>query len=288
MYNKKVLKLLPYLTSMVIGGLLYCLSYYTNLIFSDLLVSISATLIAIPILYLAYEKVKKSSHRKLTKEIFDYAKMNVDSEILSIINQLQKIVYMIDDRNFSSENINIFLQLKTCDIESQLNNNKYLGFQIFKHWEISETGLHELLRNTFILNKMEDEQVISIIQILKCLRNLEELQRMYKLYLDTGEIAVDYILQSGVEMNPSNIGFKERYLLLKHIDKDLYIVKDFGDIPKDNLDKCLKYYRADNKLTGYYAEIIFSLLTEINGWLATTGQEFVIDTKKFRIGLKIE
>jgi hypothetical protein len=282
MNKNKFLRLLPYLTSIITGGVVYCLSYSTNLFFSDLLVSISASLIAIPILYLVYEKVKKSSHQKLTKEIFDYAKMNVDSEILSILNQLQKIVYLIDDINFSTENVNIFLKLKTCDIESQLKNNKYLGFQIFKHWEISETGLHELLRNTFILDKMEDEQVISVIQILKCLRNLEELQRKYKLYLDTGEIAIGFKLQSGVEMNPLNIGFKERYLLLKHLNNDKYIVKDFGDIPKYNLDKCLKYYRVDKKLTGFYAEIISSLMTEINGWLATTGQEFVIDTKKFR------
>ena len=282
MYKKKFLKLLPYLTSIIIGGLVYCLSFYPNIIFSDLLVGISATLIAIPVLYLAYEKVKKDSHQKLTKEIFDYAKMNVDSEILSIINQLQKIVCVIDDINFSYDDINKFLQLKTNDIERQLNNNKYLGFQILKHWEISESGLHDLLRNTFILDKMEDEQVISIIKILKSLRNLGDIQQVDKLYFDTGEIAVGYIVKSGADMNPSNVNYKERYLLLKKIDKDRFIVQDFGDIPKHNLDNCLKYYRINKGLTGYYAEIMFFLLIEINNWLSLTGHEFVVDTKKFR------
>ncbi len=283
MFKKILLKSLPYLAAIVTGVIFYFVATIVDEKYYDLLINIAAAFFAIPLLYSFYETAKSFSRKKLNKEIFDYAKMQVDRELLSILNQLQKIVYTLEEKDFSNEAINRFLSLKKEEIQNQLKENEYLGFQVFKQWEISEKGLHELLKNPFTLEKMEDEQVISVIKILKSLRTLQEIQKIEELYIETREKAKGYKVQSGIGMNPENKKLPDRHILLKHLSEDEFIVHDFGDIPKYRLEKCLNYYEINNKLLSPYAEIIFDLLADINGWLNTTGFEFVIDTKMFKM-----
>lgn len=286
MTKKVLLKSLPYLAAIFTGGIFYFLANKMAPNYYDLLINISAAFFAIPLLYLFYETAKSFSHKQLNREIFDYAKMQIDRELLSILNQLQKIVYALDKKDFSNNEINKFLSYQKNEIDSQIKQNKYLGFQIFKNWEISERGLHEILKNPFVLEKLEDKQIISIITILKSLRYLEFVQKIDALYIDTKETAQGYKIQSGTEINPENNKFPNRNLLLKRLDEDKFIVCDFGDIPKNNLEKCLNYYEINPKLLEAYSAAIFELLKDINDWLDVTGKEFVIDTKMFRMQSK--
>jgi len=283
MFKKKSLKSLPYFAAIITGGIFYFLAISLDERFYDLFINIAAAFFAIPLLYFFYETAKSFSHKRLNKEIFDYAKMQVDRELLSILNQLQKIVFTLEEKDFSNEAVNKFLSFKKEDLENQLKANKYLGFQVFKHWEVSEKGLHDLLKNPFILEKMEDEQIISVVSILKSLRDVEAFLKIDELYIETEEAAKGYKIQSGIEMNPENKKFPDRHMLLKHLAEDRFVVYDFGDIPKYNLEKCLKYYKIDNRLVNYYAEVIFDLLKDVNCWLDATGLEFIIDTKMFKI-----
>lgn len=279
---ERLIKSLPYLAAIIIGLFLYFIAVGVGQKYRDLLINISAAFIAIPFLYLFYETVQSFSHKKLNKEIFDYAKMQIDRELLSILNQLQKIVYTLEKKDFSDIAISRFLSLKKEQIENYLKENKYLGFQVFKNWKISERDLHELLKNPYILGKLEDRQIISIIKVVKSLRALEEIQKIDVLYTETEQKAKEYKVLSGVEMNSINNQFPDRHLLLKYLSEDKFVVYDFGDIPKYNLEKCLTYYEINHKLVKLYAEVIFELLSNINCWLNATGSEFVIDTKMFR------
>ena len=126
---------------------------------------------------------------------------------------------------------------------------------------------------------MEDEKIISIINILKGLRNLEAIQNLDGLYNDTNENAIGYKIQSGTEMNPENKKFPDRYMLLKHLSEDKFIVNDFGHISKYNWDKCLKYFKVNNGIITFYAEVIFELLEDINIWLDTKTQNLLLTQK---------
>ena len=238
MFKKKLLKSIPYFAAIITGGIFYFLALTVGGKTYDLFINVSAAFFAIPLLYFFYETAKSYSHKKLNREIFDYAKMQVDRELLPILNQLQKIVFTLEEKDFSNEAVNKFLSCEKEYLESKLQANRYLGFQVFKHWQISETGLHDLLKNPFILEKMEDEQIIAVIYILKSLRNLEAIQKVEALYIvDTDEVPKGYKIQSGTEVHSENKKFPDRHMLLKHLDEDKYVVYDFGDIPKYNLDK---------------------------------------------------
>jgi dsDNA-binding SOS-regulon protein len=280
--NKYLLKATPYLTSILVGLILYFIGLNLSENIRGLFTSLSAAFFAIPLIYLFYQVAQNLSKKRLNKEIFDYAKMQVDREVLSIINQLNKIVYPLKEKDFSAEAINIFLSFEKDKLKEVLSNNEYLGFQVFKKWEVSEENLNDVLKNSYILARLSDEQIISIILIIKKLRHLEMIQKSEDLYIETGKKATSYKIVAGKELNEANIKFPDRYLLLQDLEDGKSLVADFGDFYLYNVDKLLYYFKINESYLEDYTESIFQLIIEINNWVDLTGGEFVIDTKMFR------
>ncbi len=282
--RKVFLKIFPYFSSILAGVIFYLLGFQAK-DFRDLFVNISAAFMAIPFIYLFYQIAKKYSKKKLNKEIIDYAKMQIDREILSLINQLSKMVYLLEEREFTPKGINKFLSLKRDDLKKNISEKEYLGFQVFKKWDFIEKNLHEILKNPYILNRLEDEQVIVIIQLLKSIRYLEQIQKIKDLYVDTEKKASSFKIVDGKDLNEENAKFPDRYLLLKDLGNNKFLVADFGDFPRYNIDKLLKIFKINDKYIDIYVDAIFDLINEINHWANLTGREFLIDTKMFRIGI---
>ena len=92
---------------------------------------------------------------------------------MSIVNQLQKAIYPLKERDLSNTGINKFLAIKTDDINKTISENEYLGFQVFKKWEVSENNLHAALKNSFMHKSLGNEHIISIISIYFFLPALE-------------------------------------------------------------------------------------------------------------------
>lgn len=141
-YTKKfmkrfILKAYPYGICIVAGTLLFIVASELNGNANSLLVGISGAFFAIPCLYLLYESAQKFSNKKLNKELFEYAKMQIDRDIMSMVNQLIKMVYTYDKSDTSFKGMTKFLSLCENDIVIELEKNEYLGFQAFKEWSVS-------------------------------------------------------------------------------------------------------------------------------------------------------
>ena len=280
--KKTLLKILPYFVSILVALLFYFTGLQLSENIRDLFINIAAAFFAIPLIYLFYQVSRNLSKKRLNKEIFDYAKMQVDRETLSIINQLHKIVYPLEEREFSETGVNEFLSLGKDDIKEILSKNKYLGFQIFKKWEVSEENLNTILKNSFIIARLDNDQIISIILMIKSLRYLESIQKSEELYVQTGKKTTSYKIVAGKELNEDNIKFPDRYLLLKDLGDNKSLVADFGDFPLYMVSKLLQVFTINEKYLELYAGGILNLIREINNWVDLTGGEFVIDTKMFR------
>jgi hypothetical protein len=284
--KKSFYKELPFVASIIAGLLFYLLSYQLSSNLKDLFINISAAFFAIPLLFLFYELAKGFSNRKLNKEIHEYLKMQVDREILSVINQLTKIVYDYATQDFSLKGISNFLNLKEDELRTLVKNHKFLGFQVLKNWESGESNLQELLKNNFVLTKAENDQVISIIGVIKSIRSIEQVQKIDDLYVENGEISNEYRIVHGLDMNERNAEYPDRYLLLRKLEGDKFMVQDFGDFPKYKVKNLLKYYVLSSKYLDLYSETIYELVKDVNIWLNLTGHEFVVDTKMFRLGVR--
>lgn len=283
--RKTFLRVFPYLTSILAGLLFYLIGIRLNENFKGLFVSISAAFLAIPFIYLFYQVAQKFSKKKLNKEISDYAKMQIDREILSIINQLSKIVYPLEERDRTLKGIDNFLSIKGGNIKENISKKEYFGFQVFKKWDVSESNLHEILRNPYILSKLEDEQIIAVIQLIKSIRQLEQVQKIKDLYIKTDKTASSFKIVSGKDLNERNVKFPDRCLLLKGLGDKKFLVLDFGDFPQYSIDKLLQIFKIADKYIDIYADAIFDLISEINNWINLTGEEFLVDTKMFRLGV---
>jgi len=285
--KKSLLKVFPYFVGILAGFIFYFVGLKLSENIKGLFFGISATFFAIPLIYLFYQVAQNLSKKRLNKEIFDYAKMQIDREILSIINQLHKIVYPFEERGFSTTGIKKFLSIEKEDLKEILSKNEYLGFQIFKKWEVSEEHLHDILKNSYILTRLNDDQVISIISVIKSLRYLESIQKGEELYSRTEKEATSYKIVVGKELNKDNIEFPDRYLLLKDLGNNQFLVADFGDFAPYNMNKLLQIFVSNQRYLETFSDAIFDLVREINKWVDLTGGEFVIDTKMFRLGYKV-
>jgi len=283
-----IFKIIPYLACIFVWVLIYLWSTCSEWNLRDLLINISAAFLVIPLLYVFYEVVKSFSEKKLNVEILDYAKMQVDSNILSIMNQLEKIIFPKKKVGTTWYNLSMLLSLKKENIENTLSISEYLGFQVFTQWDINEKWLHELLKNSFILKRIWDKEIITIIKILKRLGTLKSIRKWDELYIETNKVNNKYQIKSWKEINESNEIFPDRYLLLEKIDKEKYIVSDFWDIYEYDVEKCLKYYKVNQEIIWVYSEIIYDLIEEINLWIDKTGGELIINTNEFKVRPKMK
>lgn len=286
--KKKLLEISPYFASILAGLLFLFIGLKLSADIKGLFISISAAFFAIPLIYLCYQVAHNRSQKRLNKEAFEYRKMEVDREILSIINQLQKIVYPLEERDFSTKGISEFISIGKHHLKEVLSKNEYLGFQIFKKWEVSEDNLHKVLENSSMFKRLQNEQITSIISIIKSLRNLESVQQSEELYAGTDKKVTSYKIVSGKELNEENIKFPDRYLLLKDLGDNKSQVADFGDFPPYNINKLLQIFTIKEKYLETYSSAILDLIGEINIWVDLTGGEFIIDTEMFRLGYKVK
>lgn len=287
--KKALVRFWPYLLSIFTGVGLFLVGSSFKEGYEDyksLLQNISAAFIAIPLIYFIYELSKKSSRKKLTKELFNYAKMQVDRELLTIVRQLTKIVQPYDLHDFSFRGLNSFLSYTEVQISNMLSNSKYLGFQIFRHWSVSQQALESILDSPYILQSLDDDQIISLISILLEIRAFHFIQRQLNdIYEETGDISSDYKIKQGSELNKLNTDYPDRWILLKPIDQGRYVVSDFGDFNQYHCDKLLNIYKVSNQYLFKYAKLVSDFLKEINHWIEITGETILIDPLLYRIGI---
>ena len=103
--KKLSLKILQYLIAFLFGSLLFILANLLDDNLKSLLINISSAFIAIPLLYLIYDSIHQASRKKLNKEVFEYAKMQIDRELMNICHQFVKLIYPYDKQNKSFDGI---------------------------------------------------------------------------------------------------------------------------------------------------------------------------------------
>ncbi len=283
--NRLILAGWPYIVALGIGGLIYFLS--GHILDNDLkgfMLGIAGSFVAIPTLYYTYGLAQRFSKRRLTKELFDYAKFQIDREVFKAVRYLMKLTWPYEKHDLSLSGIQKFLEMSWNECaEIQRSNDKY-GFQIFRHWGISKKAIESTLENPLLIKTLNEDQTIAIIELLKSVHALELVSRNVSRYFElTGETASGFTIQSGLEMNEQNIDFPDRYLLLRSLEKQKYEVTDFADFPKYAIPNLLKCYTPRKSAVEELVDIIFSFNLSAKNWIGMTGDELILDTNNFRL-----
>lgn len=279
---KIVLKTLPYLASFLTGIFFYWLSLYRTDNLSSLLINIASAFIAIPFLYFIYELSKSYSHRKINSEIYDYAKKKIDKDIISLAKQIMILIYPYYYTNTSIRDITRLLSISLNDLSEQLSRNKFVGFQIFKNYSEIYRNIERVFDSPFILNRLSEQQITSVIKLIKSLHSLEDvIVNVPDLFIITEETDDRFEILGG-----SNKDYPNSYLLLeKKNDKESKVI-DWGGIISFKKKYLLNICRMNTKYLEPFSNEVFDILLNINKWLSLTGNEFVIDTKRFKFSFK--
>lgn len=278
----KALKALPYFVSILMGLVLFWLStQFAESNMQTILLSMTSTFLAIPLIFLFYEVIRKFSDRKLNSAIFEYAKWKVDSELLSISMQLTKRICKIESEKEEDNRLGFYDSLE--NLVKKIKGREFIGFQIFKEVHFDETELNKLLENPFILSKLGNEEIILIISIVKGLSRFSNIIHQKDIFVSTGKKSNSFKIIHGEKINTKNSDlFPERYLILKKIDKEKGFVFDFGDYKYENLDRLLNYFTISNEYLNDYCKIVFQLMRDMEKWYRKTGNKIIIDSKNFK------
>jgi len=267
---KLFIKCLPYLISLLVAFIMLTIGMLVkNQYISSLLNGISASFFAIPLIFIFYQKVENYSKNKLNKEIFEYCQIGINQEILSISNQIHKIIHPLEGYKYKGSMLQVF-NFSLDELEKIIRTNEFLGFQVYKHWEVSINHLEKLLENPLILRNFDDDIIKCVISILKRIYRLGNLLDDEDLYYETGKYSTEYNIIKGTDFNEENQVYPDRYLLMKTIDKEHSIVVDFGDIYKYNKEKCLKIFKINDKYISILAFELMGLLHDFDTWIKLT------------------
>ncbi len=214
-------------------------------------------------------------------EIRQYIKQQIDKEILTICNQLFKIIYGYD-KQYTLDSIWQMLNLTEDEIQRELFEKRFLRFTVLKDWKDFMEKLQHAMNQPFFTQNAEPIFVTSLIKVVKGLEAMAVVFGNGKLFNDTDKVIEGFRIVDGHKMNSDNP--KDSYLLTKEIGgDDKGVVVDFGTIRKFNLKRTRTILTINNDLFFGVVLSIRELLQGIDSWTSATGNQLILDPLTFRM-----
>lgn len=276
---------IPYLLAIILGIILFlaALGLDDAMIsekLSDLLLNLSASLLAIPIILYSYEIVKNRISQSQDKDVSEYVKMNVDREIITLLKRLTPLVMKYDPNTLKSYKI---LNITKNKAIRSLEEYNPLAFYLATDWGYVEDQFMSLIANELVYNNLSIEERNAFVKIIKELRNLDYFTDP-KFFKATGKGDARLSVISGKDLDP-NIKFESRFLLMRHIEAtNEAVVVSFNDIKVGKYMVSLTTpMKANKSVNENIIDSILNIQTHLKVWIDKRGDEFLIDSRNFRI-----
>jgi len=215
--------------------------------------------------------------------INDYLKVQVDTEILTFINHLSKIVFGYSNKK-SLNDVSKFMNLTDKDISEKLAKGVFLGFQVFKKWEVNESKLQQIADKTISSYYHGKEIARVIIELMRWAGSFDNFNRSRtspNLFNFIESKRNDFKAVNGMSINTKNTEFPDRFMLLKKVDNVHGMVRDFGDfVEKDKIEGLTKKYKLNPDYIARYTLKIREFIEIAEKWLDLTNGEFIIENNK--------
>jgi hypothetical protein len=262
-----LLKTWPKIIVALVGVLIYLSAIRLSGDIEGLLVNIAASLISIPIIFIAYDLWNEKIHRALNENVYRYAENEISQVMLEIRRYMEMFlkgfcVYFDDDDIVLEESDpnNFILKMKDTSkilydedkdpyqLKYQLEDYdededdrfdiyglekdtvvpvieevQYLGYQVVDiDLEDIVESLNELLKNSFIMERMDDEEVSVIIHLLEAFKMLQTFVEGHRddLFLRT-DLKVKGFVCKVSEPKESPIGTVKLYSLYYREEADV-------------------------------------------------------------------
>lgn len=215
--------------------------------------------------------------------LINYYNSDIYSILLTLLIDCSKMIFGYNYNNNSTEPIRKILAMKESDIEKALEDSTFIGFQLFKSYDIYTRKLMNQLEKIVLLRNFDDEYYEPLIKLIHSLK-------MYDKNLNRrGDLSIFNSLKSintkfKVLANNTNKDLPNRLLLTRVIDTEKGIVIDFGDFHRiDHVANLTQQFTLTPKSLGFYKHFITTILQEINSWIDNNHGDFLIDLSQVEI-----
>lgn len=277
---------LPYLIAIMVSVLFFWLGYKnTETLWGDLFINLSASFVAIPLVLIFVDVLRGRIDRNLKRELFDYAKKNIDNDMLSALAHINKLfnIPILPVNNPLFKSVTVLLNLEERAIKETIADISPLGFQIFKDWGETNKYFSDALQNPLALKVFDNKQLTTLIQLLKAIQIFEKDLKDGLNFEFIADKSKEFKIAKGTDINFRNVILPNRWILLGKTKKpDEHVVRDFGDFDQYFEDKILNQYKITENGKIEIADDVIKILNLTNQWLILTGNEFIFDSKRFR------
>ena len=214
----------------------------------------------------------------------DYLKVQVDTELLTIINHLHKMLLGYDVPR-SLDDLSDLLSTRSDELRVLLSGT-FIGFQIHKRWHINVAKLRKIADDAVSSTYYGKEIAAAIIELVRWVEAFENLnkesQRHSSPFKPLDEINTEFEAINGGELNLRNLEYPDRFVLLRNT-KEGRQVKDFGDfVESEKIKNLTRNYKLSSDALDHYTRAILSFFTIANEWLELTNGELIVDESVFR------
>lgn len=235
---------------------------------SDLITNIAATSIYVLIAYFTYDAAKNFTNRKSTKELQEYAEAYISPYIFSLQWSLMQLLFDIKGAGEVSL-LDPLRGMSSEELQAHLHEREFLGFTILQDSSEISRGLQELIENSFLLTRLNNEQLIALVKIKNRIERLwTELSSLDRLDRLDKPAPKNYRVVQGDEISSYNETLPNRRLLLDMIGKSKNgVVVAFGDFdPRLTSKELLSTYKLNDPTVLVVEENFLELFELLSQW----------------------
>ena len=235
---------------------------------SDLITNMAATSIYVLIAYFTYDAVKSFIDRESTKELQEYAEAYISPRILSLQLSLMNLLFNAEEFGNTSL-LDTLHDVSLEELQSRLREKEFLGFTILQDSSEISRDIQELIENSFLLTRLDNEQLIALVKIKNHIERLwielSSLDRFDRLKKPAPK---NYRAVKGSEISSYNETLPNRRLLLDMIGKSKDgVVVAFGDFdPRLTNKELLSMYKLKESTVPDVAENFSELFELLSQW----------------------
>jgi hypothetical protein len=230
--------------------------------------------------YLFYDSIRQIVISREKKYLVDYIKNKISNDVFVSLYFLKKIIHGYNLETNTIVNIFDIVKYSKKEIYNSINNQSYLGFQIFKNTGEIRSLFKNALNDNLILKYSSHIDSIGILRIVNNLARLEFELKNESIFNECAETGAEFDLINGKDINPEN---DDKYLLLKKTSHPTrYVVYDSGYFEKNKIEVLLKRFVLKEGPAKEISEVLYETFSLMKHWLPEANRLARSETR-FRI-----
>lgn len=278
----KIIRSAPYFLLLMLGiGFIAVYNITSSEQSKIVFINLASSSFFVVFVYFFYDLIKTYVEKRDSRYIDSYIKYQISHDVFIVLYELKKYLHGYNLESNTVKNIFAINSYSKDQIKSLIENQSYIGFQIFKEMEDIRELFRGALENNLFIRYSPREYVMNLLRVITWVVHIESVFRNEDNYTKSPEKAVEFTYVNGKEMNPDNE--ESRFILLKKTRiKNRAIVYDSGRFDQSEEGRLLDRYTIKPHIAEVLASHIFELNKLLHFWLP---EEFHIKRhdKSYRI-----